>query len=294
MRFKVCVFVCLVATVGPASAQSKTKTASPAAPSSTAAVEGTKAGDEKEFAPGFKCRWCPPGSFKMGSPKSDADKDKDEGQVDVTLTRGFWLCETEVTQGQWKKVMGTVPWKDRDNLQKKEDDYPACYVSQPDAIIFCEKLTALESKAGRLPRDWKYALPTEAQWEYACRAGTTTRYSFGDNPKQLSDNGWWGGLLGDGNAAKEPYPHKGGLKKPNAWGLKDMHGNVWEWCADFYDAKLPGGTDPMGTGSDIQVVQKGGGWGSSAIECRSAERYYSQFNESSLFIGFRVAAVPSK
>jgi formylglycine-generating enzyme required for sulfatase activity len=230
----------------------------------------------------------------MGSPKSDADRDRDESQVDVTLTRGFWMCESEVTQGQWKNVMNTVPWKDRDFLQKKDGDYPACYVSQRDAIEFCAKLTQQEWKADRLPRGCKYSLPTEAQWEYACRAGTTTKYSFGDDPKRLSDYGWWGGLAGDGNAAKELYPHRGGLKKPNDWGLKDMHGNVWEWCLDSYNTKLSGGTDPVRIALDNDAVTKGGGWGSNAVECRSAERYYSAPHDTSLFIGFRLAVVPSK
>jgi formylglycine-generating enzyme required for sulfatase activity len=272
----------------------KQSPAPPATQNTDDNFDGKKAGDEREFATGFKFRWCPAGNFKMGSPNSDPERDRDESPVDVKLTRGFWMCDTEVTQGQWKNVMNTVPWKDQENLQKKEDEYPACYVNQHDAIEFCEKLTQQEWKAGRLPRTCKYSLPTEAQWEYACRAGTTTKFSFGDDPKKLNDYGWWGGLAGDGNTAKELYPHRGGLKKPNAWGLKDMHGNVWELCLDFYNAKIPGGTDPIGKASDDRTVTKGGGWGSGAIDCRSAERYYVESHETSPFIGFRLAVVPAK
>ena len=104
-----------------------------------------------------------------------------------------------------------------------------------------------------------YALPTEAQREYACRAGTTTAYSFGDDAGNLGDYAWWGGAIGDGNAGAERYPHRVGQKKPNPWGLYDMHGNVWEWCRDAYAKKLPGGTDPLvETGSD-RVFRAGAG-----------------------------------
>ena len=160
--------------------------------------------------------------------------------VAVTLTKPFGLGKTEVTQGQWKKVMGSEPWNGHKHVQA-DKDYPATWVSLKNATRFCEKLTDLERKSGKLKANEEYRLPTEAEWEYACRAGTTTAYSFGDDEKQLGEYAWF-----DDNTRGEEYAHKVGLKKPNPWGLRDMHGNVWEWCLDWYGDALSGGTDPVG------------------------------------------------
>ena len=214
---------------------------------------------------------------------------------EVTLTRPFRLGRTVVTQGQWKQVMGTEPWVPprlrapreiqvpredvfeflledstpgdiADQLQQGPyfgrqytqagEDYPATFVSWEDAVKFCKKLTDLERKAGNIRPDEGYRLPTEAEWEYACRAGTKTTYSFGNNESKIGEYAWWGGFdvhslgggevkAGAGNAKEEQYAHKVGLKKPNPWGLYDMHGNVSEWCSDWY-GPLMGGEDPLG------------------------------------------------
>ena len=162
-------------------------------------------------------------------------------------------------------------------------------MSHQEAIEFCEILTKKEQQAGRLPQGFEYRLPTEAEWEYACRAGTTTTYCFGNDATRLSDFAWWGGIAGNGNAKSEQYAHEVGLKKPNAWGLHDMHGNVYEWCADVYRPKLPGGTDPLVTSDGLGAVYRGGSWDITAAYCRTAYRYWVKPEKQSFNVGFRVA-----
>jgi formylglycine-generating enzyme required for sulfatase activity len=247
----------------------------------------------------MKLVWCPPGKFRMGSPHTDKiAQDHEKPQVNVVLTKGFWLGQTEVTQGHWEKVMGTTPWKIEQNV-REGTDYPATFVSWGDAVAFCKKLTHQEREAERLPSGWEFTLPTEAQWEYACRAGTTTTYSFGDDESQLSDYGWWGGLVGDGNAKTEPHAHRVGLKKANQWGLHDMHGNLLEWCSDWYGPKLSGGTDPTGpvipfaNQAGSGRVVRGGSWYRTAWFCRSAYRNAFDTSVQNDHIGFRVAMSPA-
>jgi formylglycine-generating enzyme required for sulfatase activity len=159
--------------------------------------------------------------------------------------------------------MGTTPWKGK-QFVREGDSYAATYVSWDDARAFCKKLS--EKEKG------EYRLPTEAEWEYACRARTKTRFSFGDDPGTLSDYAWWGGLSGDGNAKAEKYPHETGRKQPNPFGLYDMHGNAGEWCEAVYSQKLPGGTDPLVSVEGRYRMYRGGGWSNSAAYCRSARR----------------------
>ena len=209
----------------------------------------------------------PAGSFTMGSPESEADRQDDENQVEVRITQPFGIGRTVVTQGQWRAVMGTEPWR-HGGLEKNQcgDDFQAVYVSWHDAVLFCETLTGLERETGRLTASQSYRLPTEAEWEYACRAGTTTAYSFGDDPEQLGEYGWF-----YGNSRSRL--HAVAQKKPNPWGLFDMHGNVWEWCADWFDATLAGGDDPVGPAAGSGRVGRGGRWSPDASRCRSAFRY---------------------
>jgi sulfatase modifying factor 1 len=217
------------------------------------------------------------GTFTMGSPASEKDRDDDETQHQVTLSKPFYMGRTEVTQGQWKKVMGTEPWKGEDYVQEG-DDYPAVYISWDDAVAFCKKLSAQEGKT--------YRLPTEAEWEYACRGGTKTAFSFGDDEADLEKYAWFDGNAWDIN---EKYAHRAAQKQPNPFGLHDMHGNVWEWCSDWHgDYPSSPLTVPQGPDSVSFRVLRGGSWvgGPNLVRCalrNSITPEYRVFN-----YGFRL------
>ena len=213
----------------------------------------------------------PPGSFVMGSPRGGGDDERPVTRV--TLTTAFSLGKTQVTQRSWMAVMGSNP------SAFKGESLPVERVSWDDAMEFCRKLTTLERSAGRLPSGYVYTLPTEAQWEYACRAGTT-----GDYAGEVQAMAWSAENSGD-------TTHVVATKQANAWGLHDMHGNVWEWCADWYADKLPGGSvsDFKGAASGSNRVNRGGSWGIDAADCRSAVRLgYSPGNRGGS-LGFRLA-----
>ena len=218
--------------------------------------------------------WIKPGSF-MRYYKVNSSSELPQ---QVTLTKGFWLGKYEVTQAQYKAVMGSNPAKN----YGVGDNYPVYYVTWHDATNFCAKLNAQEKAAGRLPNGYEYTLPTEAQWEYACRAGTTGDYNV--NGATLSDLGWYA----DNSNSKT---HPVGQKKPNAWGLYDMHGNVWEWCFDWYGGypSTTSLTDPQGATTGSYRVIRGGGWRSSANDCQSARRGNNSPGIKENYCGFRVA-----
>jgi formylglycine-generating enzyme required for sulfatase activity len=263
------------------------------------AFTGSEAGDERAVA-GVKLCWCPPGKFTMGSPPNEPKRRPDEDQVEVTLTRGFWAGKFEVTQGQWKRVVGKLPGELTAELPEG-DDYPVGNVNFAEAEAFCAKLTELGRKSAELPEGWEFRLPTEAQWEYACRAGTTTATAFGDK-------------LGSKQANVKNKPYNGGEEgpslgmvarvgsyPPNAWGIHDMHGNVVEWCRDWYHAKLPGGTDPdlhdakataeKNRTGDYSRSRRGSAWTDDAWASRSALRQRFEPERRYDHIGFRVVAV---
>jgi uncharacterized protein (TIGR02996 family) len=231
-----------------------------------------------------------PGEFVMGSPEDEEGRLDSENQVEVRLTQGFWLGKYTVTQAEWEQVMGTRPWEGEGYVREAPDG-PATCVSWEDAMNFCRKLTEQERQSGRLPDQLRYTLPTEAQREYACRAGTTTAYSFGDDDSQLGDYAWF-----DDNADMigEEYAHEVGTKQPNPWGLLDIHGNVWEWCRDWYAEERPGGCDPEVTAEGSYRVYRGGSWYDSAWECRSAFRFGFSPSDRDYFLGFRIARVLSR
>jgi formylglycine-generating enzyme required for sulfatase activity len=222
----------------------------------------------------------PPGSFTMGSPTTETGRAPDEDQVTVTLTQIFFIGKTEVTQRQWQDVMETTPWKGKPFV-REGDHYPATYVSWDEVQLFCKFLSAKEGAV--------YRLPTEAEWEYACRAGTTTPFSFGKYEIDLGDYAWWGLILANGVTKDVQHPREVGLKLPNPFGLFDVHGNVCEWCRDLYVISLPGGLNPMAAVGGTYRVYRGGAWNSHAVSCRSADRdrFHSTYQTSSL--GFRVA-----
>ena len=262
--------------------------------------EGSKAGDLRDDnGLKMKFRWCPKGRFRMGSPPGEVNRDNDEGQVDVTLSRGFWLGQTEVTQSQWQGVMGSTM---REQMVKagstvasgEGGDHPIYFVDHEEAAEFCRRWAESERAAGRLPTGWTYRLPTEAEWEYACRAGTTTATAFGDTLSSRQANFYGadpynGADAGPNRRSTVPV----GSYRPNAWGLCDMHGNVWEWCLDGKGEALPGGIDPRGPSSASSRVVRGGSWFNGGWNCRSADRIGNDPSNRRSNVGFRVARVPS-
>jgi len=245
-----------------------------------------------------KLVWCPPGSVTMeqvdvvqeqvatnDDPAPKARRVKKITPVKVFVTRGYWLGKYEVTQAEWKRVMATEPWKRKEETIEA-DECPATYVSWDDAMAFCRTLTQQERKAGRLSDTWEYTLPTEAQWERACRARTETEFSFGDDLSQIGDFAW---IQVNTSLAGEQYAHRVGQKRPNPWGLHDMHGNVWEWCRDDWTEKLPGGRDPEVTEQGSSRVNRGGSWTGNAAMCRSAFRGGNPPSLRIHNLGFRVA-----
>jgi formylglycine-generating enzyme required for sulfatase activity len=215
----------------------------------------------------------PSGSFTMGSPSGEEGRSRDEGQVEVTLSQLFWLAKTEVTQAQWEAVMGSNP------SYFKGNQLPVENVSWEEAQAFIAKLNKMQM----LPQGWRFALPTEAQWEYACRAGEKGPYSGGS----LDQLGWY-----DGNSGRKS--HEVGQKHPNAWGLYDMHGNVLEWCVDRYADTLQGGEDPRGPELGVSRVCRGGCWSFYASSCRAALRLRNYPGNRFSSLGFRPALVPSE
>jgi len=227
---------------------------------------------------GMKLVLIHPGSFTMGAPVEESGSQERELPHEVTLSRSYYLGVYEVTQGEYEKVMGANP------SSFKGAKNPVEMVSWEDAVSFCKKLSEMpeEKAAGR-----EYRLPTEAEWEYACRAGSTTTYSTGDTAESLGEYAWF-----KENAGNETHPV--GEKKPNRWGVYDMHGNVWEWCQDWYaDYPPDASTDPHGPKGGALRVSRGGSWINVAAICRAAFRCtytpsYRTFND-----GFRLALSPS-
>ena len=243
---------------------------------------------------GMKLAWIPAGEFLMGSPNGDEPNyGNEQPRHRVRITRPFRLGVHEVTKGEWTDVMGTTPWKPHG---KEGNRYPATYVNSEDAMEFCRKLTEKERAAGWLKVREAYRLLTEAEWEYACRAGSETRYHFGDGEGSLGEYAWYEKNAGEIN---ERYAHSVGLKRPNAWGLFDMHGNVWELCSDWYGEKYYGKSpraDPLGPSKGTSHVSRGGSWLDMPHVCRSAHRIRFEPEPRFGLLGFRVVRTiaPSK
>ena len=239
-------------------------------------------GEEKFFTNsiGMKFVYIPPGTFMMGSAISPSDAVKRYGgeekwykneypQHKVAISKPFYMQATEVTQAQWREIMGNNP------SSFKGDDHPVEEVSWNDVKDFIRRLNQKEGTN-------KYHLPTEAQWEYGCRAGSKTRFFFGNSATSLGQYAWY-----SKNSGSKIHPVGG--KKPNTWGLYDMHGNVWEWCQDWY-GDYPTGhvTAPKGPSSGKYRVLRGGYWNNGARNCRSAVRGRGGTGDCD-YVGFRVA-----
>ncbi len=219
----------------------------------------------------YEMVYIPPGTFMMGSPSNDPKRDSDERQHRVTLSKGFYMGLTEVTQAQWLKVMGNNP-----SGFGNCDDCPVEKVSWNDCHEFIRKLNRMEGTD-------KYRLPTEAEWEYACRAGSEGAYCFGNDTESLSQYAWY-----IDNSGAKTHPVAG--KKPNAWGLYDMHGNVWEWCSDWYgDYPSETVTDPDGPSAGSSRLSRGGCWYFGTRLCRSALRGGFDPSLRDSYLGFRLS-----
>jgi sulfatase modifying factor 1 len=218
----------------------------------------------------FPFRYCPPGYYKMGSPLSECGRARDEKQVSVSISKGFFLGETPVTQTQWRSIMGFNP------SHFIGPNRPVDQVSWKDTQDFLSRARVLI----KVSNEWMLNLPTEAQWEYACRAGTSTPWNTGNILTPADANFCESGIYRTCDV---------GSFAPNSWGLHDMHGNVWELCQDRYAMKLRGGIDPCGPKSGALRTAKGGSWRFGAELCRSACRSDITPGCRYALVGFRLA-----
>ena len=253
----------------------------------TERVVALPGGVEMEFV------WIEQGIFEMGSPPSERrglifDKSPEEGPVhEVEISTGFWLGKYEVTQGQWEAVMGTTPWRENGNdkeLVRSDSSHPAVHISWHDVQVFIDRLNGAAGEE-------VYRLPTEAEWEYACRAGTATRYSFGDDENQLIHYSW---TRENSWTRNEQYAHAVGQKRPNPWGVRDMHGNVWEWVQDWYAEDYyehSPRVDPTGPPTGSKRVARGGDFSDPTRYLRAATRLSRDPDKRGPFIGVRLLRV---
>ncbi|MGC9326308.1 MAG: formylglycine-generating enzyme family protein [Candidatus Hinthialibacter sp.] len=229
----------------------------------------------------------PAGAFWMGSPVGEPRRSTDEFQHFVKLTKDFYIGKYEITQAQYEAVMGVNP-----SFFQHQPNYPVERVSWYDGVKFCNRLSEMKGyktvyDLGVLTADWNadgFRLPTEAEWEYACRSGAASAFYWGDDPNYTEiDLYAWYDLNSEGRL------HEAGLKLPNAWGLFDMSGNVWEWCHDWYGLyDVHDATDPKGMASGEIRVWRGGNWGDEAMYCRSASRDGWKPKSADPYLGFRI------
>ncbi len=277
---------------------------------------------------GLEMQPIPAGEFLMGSPAGEPGHTALEApQTRVKISKAFWFGRTPVTLAQWRAIMGTdlvaqagsyFPKSENPArfLAGTQDDVAMYLVSWSDAMEFCEKLNARARAEGFLPAGYEFTLPTEAEWEYACRAGTTAAtyagsadYYGSNNAPVLNRIAWYAGNSSAGFEGAgwdtstwvgKQYPggqagvRRVAQKQPNAWGLYDMLGNVHEWCLDFSSPALPGGSvvDPTGPATGLDHILRGGSWHSDAVHCRAASRKWNVADTGLPFIGFRLTLAP--
>ena len=219
-----------------------------------------------------------PDSFRMGSKNEDNEKPAHK----VTITKPFYLGKYEVNQAEWFEAMNSKPWRNEKNAGRVT-------TASVNHVTWnkCQEFLVKLNQSSGLKSGMRFALPTEAQWEYACRAETTTKYYFGDDASKLGDYAWW---TENTRRVNKEYAHPVGKKKPNAFGLYDMHGNVWEWCQDWYgDYQSTSAIDPSGPTGGKYRVMRGGGWLGTASGCRSAYRWVDHPTKRDGHYGFRVS-----
>jgi sulfatase modifying factor 1 len=261
-------------------------------PLSPSDLVGTRPGEERDFnvTAVLKERfsWCPPGAFVMGSPPDEVGRSDDETQHHTTLTRGFWMAKTECTNQIYQAVMGSTPSTFTDALFPVND------------VSWCQATTFVQRIAPSAPPGWRFALPTEAQWEYACRAGTTTPFAIGNGKDVGRAEANFSAYDPYGAAPKQRVPSRMtpvGTHGANPWGLLDMHGSVYEWCADEYAMKRRPGplVDPFGRSIRRSLrVKRGGSWIQPGVLCRSADRDGAAARWRSDDLGFRLALVQTE
>jgi serine/threonine protein kinase len=219
--------------------------------------------------------WIPPGSFQMGSPDTEEGRKEDENLHEVTITKGFWMGKYEVTREQWEFVMGRNTRKFKGNRNPEDNKIVNWHGCQK----FAEKLNEKVEGAA-------FRLPTEAEWEYACRAGTSTRYYIGNKESDLDEAAWYA-------KNRDGFAQEVGRKTPNNWGLYDMLGNASEWCSDWHGPSYPNEpqVDPQGASEGVDKVIRGGFWNASVDTCRSAGRTKRKPSSTRYGIGFRVVGV---
>ncbi len=227
-------------------------------------------------------RWIAPGKFEMGSPKTEVGREKNESRVKVSLSEGFWISETEVTQELWKSIMKTEPWQPK--VKQVGPKFPATCVSWSDCQEFVRRLSTKARRDKLIPNHWEFSLPTEAQWELACRGGSDSAFAFGEDLGELDKYAWYK----KDDTSENFFAREVAKKKPNAYGLFDMHGNAMEWCLDSYSEQPMGGTNPLMFLSHSARVIRGGSWSKWPSQCRSAFRsaVSEEFWETDL--GFRI------
>ena len=269
-----------------------------------------KPGDEWINSLGMVFCWCPPGKFRMGIAGAPTPQTSDASPVDVVISKGFWISKYELTLGDYGRARKRNP-EGREMVALVHANQPITGIKGPSALKFGSgTLEPMEKKAGCLPTGWGYRLPSEAEWEYACRAGSTSRFSFGDSARELhryanyadlslhqEDGSFhYSDLTANDGTGRRPAPI--GSYLPNAWGIHDMHGNVSEFVQDQYLTQLPGGNDPLG---DVEkrsnIVIRGGTWCSLAAYCQSGFRLSCNFSNNeghSDFRGMRVVLARKK